>query len=296
MGLFGSNAAEKAAKQARADEEARQARIKQGTASINQIFDGGIPTVTRVAGTTTKAPAGMSQLAPTGLGAGGAKTPGNAFLASNMSPSGGLSDMYSVSRTPDTFTVGGKSFGSEAEANAYAESMRTGGFGDAFFNKQRQAYLDYARPQVDDAMGKAREQLTYALARNGTIDSSIRTSQNADLQKEYDKNILQVTDKANEYSTNARNSVEDARANLISTLQITGDNVGASNAAMARAKALAATPSYDPIGQLFGDWTAGYAQHAAQQRAEALANGLGVGGNSNTGLFGTNRKAVKVTA
>lgn len=166
-------------------------------------------------------------------------------------------------------------------------------FNDGFFDGLARSYVDFARPQLDEQAAKAREQLTFALARNGTLDSSMRSEQNADLQRSVDRNIQDITDKGREYATTARGNVEQARSDLVSSLTLTGDDVGASNAALARAKALSAPPAYSPLGQLFTDYTAGLAQQAAFERAASL--GYGTPARSGANLYGTNPNAVKVT-
>ncbi len=169
-------------------------------------------------------------------------------------------------------------------------------FDQSFFDRLRDSYVGYARPQLDEQFGDAREKLTYALARNGTLDSSMRTNQNADVQREYDRNLQDITDKGREYETTARTGVENARSDLISMLQVTGDAQGAANAALSRAKTLSQPPAYSPLGQLFTDFTSGLSQQAAFERAEALSGmPRGSVARYNTGLFTPNRGAVTVT-
>ena len=168
-----------------------------------------------------------------------------------------------------------------------------GQFDDDFFADRRQSYMDFARPQVDDAYGDATEKLTYALARNGTLNSSVAGDQNADLNKEYQINLQDIADRARGYETEARNQIEGARADLITTLQATGDASGAANSAVNRAAALSQQPAYSPIGQLFTDFTSGLSQQAALERAEAA--GSPVKPRYNTGLFGVPAGAVRTT-
>lgn len=165
-------------------------------------------------------------------------------------------------------------------------------FNDPFFTGIRESYTNFARPQLDDQMNKAKEQLTYALARSGTLDSSTRGEQSAELQKTYDTNLQDIQDKARQYENDQRTSVEGARADLVSTLQATGDAQGASQAALARAKTLSATPAYSPLSQLFQDSTALLNQQAALERSYSL--GYGSKPRFTTGLFGTPGSAVKV--
>lgn len=169
-----------------------------------------------------------------------------------------------------------------------------GQFDDKFFDKRQKAFIDYARPQLDDQRGDAEKQLTYHLARSHLLDSSVRGEKAADLQKTYDLNAQQIADQARADATGSRNQIEDARANLIATLNATGDATGASNAAMARATALSATPAYSPLSGLFAEFMGGLGQQAAFERANAYSGGQ-TGARYDTGLFGPRTGAVRVT-
>jgi hypothetical protein len=105
------------------------------------------------------------------------------------------------------------------------------------------------------------------------------------LQQLYDTNKQKVAEDALAYSTQAKTSVEDARANLIGTLNATGDAEGAANSALARSAALSQPAAYSPLGQLFTDFTSALGIQAAQERA-AAASGGAYKSNYDTGLFG----------
>lgn len=160
-----------------------------------------------------------------------------------------------------------------------------------YFVKQRQNFIDYANPQLEGQLGDARKELTFSLARGGNLNSSARADLESELQKRYDLNKQQIQDQALSYETSARNNVEDARANLIATLNATGDAEGASNAALARATALSQPVAYSPLTQLFADFTAGLGTQAAAERSYAAG---GSAPTYSTGLFGTPRNAVTV--
>lgn len=166
-------------------------------------------------------------------------------------------------------------------------------FNDDFYAGRRQSYLDYANPQLDKQYEDATKQLTYALARGGTMNSSIRAQKFGELQQLYDRNKQQVTDQALGYENSARTGAEDARANLIATLNATGDAEGAANSALTRAATLSKPETYSPLANLFADFTSGLGVQAAQERAEALSGGS-YKPRYNTGLFGTTG-TVKVT-
>jgi len=167
-------------------------------------------------------------------------------------------------------------------------------FTPTFYDARRDAFLNYATPQLEDQFKDAQKQLTYSLDRNGTLDSSIRAQKEADLQKLYDTNRRSVADQALGYSTQAKTAVEDGRANLIATLNATGDAEGAANSALARSQALSAPDTYSPLAQLFTSFTSGLGQQAALEKAAALSGGA-ISPQYTTGLFGSSKNAVQVT-
>lgn len=158
-------------------------------------------------------------------------------------------------------------------------------FNDKFFDGRRDAFMSYATPQLEDQYGKAGKELTFSLARGGLLDSSARGQKMGELQKLYDVNKQKVADDALASSTQAKNAVEDARGNLISTLNATGDAQGAANSALTRASVLSQPAAYSPLGQLFTDFTSTLGIQAAQERA-AAASGGSYKSNYDTGLFG----------
>jgi hypothetical protein len=166
-------------------------------------------------------------------------------------------------------------------------------FNDPYFEKQRTNYLNFALPQLDDQYGKAQKTLTYALARDGNLNSSAQAYQNGELQKTYDTQRLSIADQGQNFANQARSSVEDARGNLISTLNATGDATQAAQSAAARAGALSAPQGYSPIGDAFGAILNGIGVQAGAERAASL--GAAIKPTYNTGLFGSTAGAVKVS-
>lgn len=148
-----------------------------------------------------------------------------------------------------------------------------GQFNDDYFGKQQQNFLDYATPQLEDQYGKAKQELTYALARSGGLDSSARATKEAQLQQEYDTARRGISDQALTYGNQSRNSIEDARSGLVSTLNTSGDSGQAASGAIARAQALSQPQAFSPIGQLFGSFTSALGTQAAAEKATALSGG-----------------------
>ena len=197
--LFGGNNGSSEAKLARADEQARQEKIRQGTSRIAQIFD------------------------------------------------------------------------SE--------------FNDDFFNRRRDSYLNYARPQLQSQYDDAGKELTFSLARSGMLDSSVRGEKQGELQRLFDLNNQGIADEALAQANSVKTDVEGARSNLVGMLNATGDQEGAVNSALTRAKILSKPEAYSPLGQLFTDFTSGLGTQAAHERAALASNGA-YNSRYNTKLFG----------
>ena len=308
--MGGKNAGADEAKKARKAEEKRQARIREGTARINSIFDGQtvgdgalgadaafdpngayyLADGTRWTPTTSNSRSGfLGTIAGAGK-SGGTPVNGKQFLK-GLQPGGGKGGPGDLFHTlGDAFGGGGRGETAEeqfrklqAEGKLYSGTKNSGGFGDDFYSGRRQAYMDYATPQLEDQYGKAQKELVFSLDRSGNLDSTARAEKMSELQRLYDIQKQQVADKALSFENQARNSVEDARANLISMLNVTGDAEGAASAALARSEALTAPTEYSPLSQLFVDFTNGLGVQAAQERSYAAG---GPTPRYNTGLFG----------
>jgi len=201
--------------------------------------------------------------------------------------------------------MGGKGGGGEAaaaRADEYArqEAVRAGTsrindifgqFGDDFFDQRKQAYVDYAQPQLQQQYNDAQRELTYALARGGLLDSSVRGAKMAELQQRNDLLAQQIGDQALAAANQDRNAVEDSRANLIATLNATGDATGVANQALTRASVLSKPQAYSPLTNLFADFTSALGTQGALERANAYSGGM-TGLRYNTGLFTPNAGAV----
>lgn len=166
-------------------------------------------------------------------------------------------------------------------------------FDDPFFAQRRQAYLDYAKPQLEDQYADARKQLTFSLDRSGALDSSARTQKEAELSKLYGSNSRAVSDAAIGYENTARNNVADAESGLINNVAQSGNANAASQQAVSRAASLSQPDVYSPLGQLFSGFTSALSTQAALEKAGVYTNApSGSAGRYNTGLFGGN--SVKV--
>lgn len=272
------------AAQVRAEEQARQERIRQGTRTINDIFDGGF----QVSG----------KLNPADL------TPGRQVFTADGTPVT-IPEFSNPAETARR-VKGGRFRGNIGRTNPaaspfdavtsqplFAERTSKDGFNDEFFAGRRQAFLDFATPQLEDQFGNANKELTFALDRGGLLDSSVRGQKLGELQKVFDLNAQQIADQALGQENKARNDVENARADLISLLNATGDTESAVNSATARAKALSQPGEFSPLANLFSDFTSTLSTQAALERANSLSGGA-IRPTFNTGLFAPSAGSVQV--
>lgn len=310
----GSN---KEARRARKEEEARQRRIREGTARINEIFDGGwVPTGQVGSGAsydpnqTYYTSSGEQWRPDASLFPRQAVAPQSNLFARPPGLAGQWvfpqeqSSQYQPERNDPFINAGFRlgqlpryktaeqQFRDALSGGLYTGREQTRGFDDQFFQDRRQAYLDYATPQLEQQYGDAQRDLTFALARGGLLDSSARASKVGDLQRLYDLNMQHLSDEALNYETEARNAVEDARASLIQQLNVTGDVQGAVNAARARAQALSQAPSFSPLANLFSSFTEGLGNRLAHERADMMARQY-LGGNENPYTISRGRVEVR---
>lgn len=167
-------------------------------------------------------------------------------------------------------------------------------FTDDFYNGRRDAYTDYAMPQLDKQFDEAKRQLTFDLARSGNLNSSARAKQEGDLGTLYDTNKQAVDATALDQENSARNAVEGARSDLMTTLNSTGDATAAANDAINRSAALSMPAPFNPLSNMFASFTSALGTQAAAERAQALSGGT-YQAPFNTGLFAPSTSAVKVT-
>ena len=307
MGKKDGGASEEA-QQARADEQARQARIRAGTTRIGQIFEGGAITPTGRLATGTRydpkshyytaegkvwtptagATAAPPVVVPTGprpYQGGRDDRPGTAV--------GGTATAASPTTVAPTALTPEQQFIEAMKGGLYSGVTKSQGtFNPAFYDRERKAYIDYATPQLLDQYGDARKQLIFAMARSGNLNSSANAGKGGELTRLYDTNKRNIVDQANSYVNQTKANVEDARQGLIQTLNATGDAEGAASGAIRRAQSLSAPPSYSPLTQLFADFSASLGAQAANEQANRYyAPGQGPG-RYNTGIFTPGRVSV----
>ena len=162
-----------------------------------------------------------------------------------------------------------------------------GSFTPEFYAKQRQAYMDYATPQLDRQYGQTKDDLVYALSRAGLLDSSAGQAENANLARAYDRNRIDLAGKAMDVENTARANVEGARSGLVSTLNATGDDANAAATALRQSQNLSMPQGYSPLSGLFADVSGAIARIGSNARNDYSGLARSIGGLFKSGGRGS---------
>jgi len=248
--------------EARRGEEARENRIRSGTGMIDGIFSGGT--------------VGDGVLAP-----------GTAYDPNTTYYTGG-GDAWQPNQTPnpngDELESADKQFARMLKGGGlYSGTKQVTGFDDAFFGGQRDAYMDFYQPQLDDQFGQAKDQLTYALARAGTLNSTLAADKSADLTKKYDVQKASVLSQANDQVAQNRSRINNEKSALVAQLNATGDANRVSNEALSRTQQMYnEAPAYNPLGDIFSGVAAGIGNYVnARNDVNAYNSYFGNGQSRN---------------
>jgi len=240
----------------RQKEQQRQSRITAGLERIRQAFEGA-PVMgsrktykgpsTNYANVTTPGKAGGYTESDRGRRVYSAGTPSTTTRKATTTPGGYANESYDTGK-------------------------RKGGFGDDFFNQFRDAITSYYMPDVAKQYGDAKDELTYRLARAGTLRSSGATEEQADLANQNVVNEAQVRSKADTAAGGLRDRVASERAKAESQLYATEDPNVAANQALAAVENISAVkPDLTPLGAIFDIASIGGAGAASgYQNAEYL--------------------------
>lgn len=167
-----------------------------------------------------------------------------------------------------------------------------GSFNDDYYNGIAKSVLDYYLPQLDDQFGKAGEQLTYKLARQGLLHSDTAGDERAKLQGKYDIERGGIEDRAATAARNARESVASTKNRLYQLADSAADPAAVNTQLSTETGNLrAAAPELTPLAQVFTDYVSPVVQ--------TVGNGLAAESQGypgfNTGLFSSkNRPSSRV--
>ena len=127
-----------------------------------------------------------------------------------------------------------------------------GGFDDAFYNKYKQAELDYSLPQLESQYQQARDQTTYDLARAGTLRSTAAGKAQANMLTQNATNEAAIRTKADADTAALRQGIAGEQQTALNHLYATEDPSIAENVATTSVNASQLqTPNLNPLGELF---------------------------------------------
>jgi hypothetical protein len=149
------------------------------------------------------------------------------------------------------------------------------GFDNDFYKQRRDAYLEFANPEVDTQYGDANKQLTFALSRAGTLDSSTAADRFAKTEQQYSDARRRIADAADDQASQARQAVGNERSHLTQLVQATGDPSASLAGVGDILTSLRTNPVYDPVGPVFQNVTAGVGNYMQGQRYADMQRRLG---------------------
>jgi hypothetical protein len=256
---------------AAAKETQRQARLTSGSDAIRALFEG------TPSGAT---PLDLSSLAsmPTPDPSNYTITPAAAAMYGQTGApvaKGSLSNGYGWEQLPSDSS--GMNYGiTDASGNVVSTARtlsdlsksqimvggdpnnRTGGVSPDFYNKYRQSIMDYYMPQEGQQYNDARSNLSYSLARAGTLNSSIAGTDVGKLANQDAINRAQIAAGADTQTGALRSQVQNDEQTALNQLYSTEDPTLASNTASnLLANAQLTKPLLNPAGALFAPITAG---------------------------------------
>lgn len=227
------------AERARAEEDARQARIAEGMKQISTIFEGGEyapllndPQPTQV----TQPPPAPSQPAP----------------AEN--PDRPRESGKNATWTPPTpQPVTGPQVGDWiVPASPERGDPQTYAGMQPVLDQRRSAMEGFYVPQLDKQFADARDQLTYALSRSGQLTSSTAGDKQGDLAEMFALNRAKIDADIAADIAATQTRMNQQRQSLEAGLRASGDQTAASNAALQSAVTFREdAPTLNPLGNIF---------------------------------------------
>lgn len=157
--------------------------------------------------------------------------------------------------------------GAAAQQNLTQQNMDSGmatindqfsKFGPDFYSKAATDYTAYATPQMMGQYQNTKNNLTYALARNGLLNSGAAVSKNAALQKQLGVNESNIANTAQDQSNQLQQNVATQRNQLTSQVEAGAAPGQIASSASAATAGLRAPTALPPVGNMFSDWANSY--------------------------------------
>ena len=158
------------------------------------------------------------------------------------------------------------------------------GFNDNFYNKAATDYTKSVTPGVMSDYQATKNNLTYALAKGGALNSSTGIESNDSLSRKLATNETQIAGNAAGAANDLRAKVNDQKSQLVQQLNSSADPTAANEGAIAATSQLRAPGAIQPLGNLFADWSQMYLTRQSSQPSN-IWSGLMNQGYGNSGGF-----------
>lgn len=171
---------------------------------------------------------------------GGSFVPGTNYTFGNAAPSGAGG-------------AGGSTwkFGRGAEDTKNPNAIQYDGM-EPLLDQRRKAMEDYYLPQLDRQRDKATEDLTFALARAGLLNSTVAGDRQADLTDQFALERGSVLSRIASDIANTKTRINSNRSAIEAGLRSSGDTTAAADAALRSAVTFREeAPEMNPLGHLF---------------------------------------------
>ena len=170
------------------------------------------------------------------------------------------------------------------------------GFDDKYYSNYATANNEFAMPQAEKQYKEAQDELTFRLARAGTLNSSMAATNTADLARQNSLARAQVLSQGDSAAAALRNRVAQEKGALQQQLYATSDPDMAANAALTSSKGLGNDqPSYSPLGQLFTVATIGAGNFMqGMNSSQAYKQAFGGGYQQSAGGGGASKNSGRV--
>jgi len=159
------------------------------------------------------------------------------------------------------------------------------GFTPDFYNKAATDYTNAVTPGMLTDYRNTKNNLTYALARGGILNSGAAVQRNAALGNQLSQNESQISNNAQDQSNRLQANVNTQKGQLTEQLQSSADPTSIGEQATAAASQLRADSPIQPLGNLFADWSQNYLAGIYANNKNSSANIWQNLGNAGYGSF-----------
>jgi hypothetical protein len=159
-----------------------------------------------------------------------------------------------------------------------------GQYGQDFYDKRSDAYMNYQAPQLKDQYKEGLKELQFALARGGRLNSSTEVAKKAGAAQDLEFQRQEMAGRAMQAAADSKGAVADAKEKMIKLNLANADPDLAASLSAAQSRLINQPAKYDQLTDVFGDITEGLAsrqelenRRKIRDRINAFDQGSGSG-------------------